>query len=110
MDTHTPTPTPLAAVVARPDHLFPTLTSPQVSRIAAHGRRRSITGGEVLVEVGDRPVPFFVVLSGEVQVLRPSEKGETLIVSHHTGHFSGEASMINGRRPSDACAPPNQAK
>jgi len=98
MDTHTPTPTPLAAVVARPDHLFPTLTSPQVSRISAHGRRRSITGGEVLVEVGDRPVPFFVVLSGEVQVLRPSEKGETLIVSHHTGHFSGEASMINGRR------------
>jgi thioredoxin reductase (NADPH) len=98
MDTPNPALTPLTAVVARPDHLFPTLTSRQVSRIAVHGRRRPITGGEVLVEVGDRPVPFFVVLSGEVQVLRPSDRGETLIVSHHAGQFSGEANMISGRR------------
>jgi thioredoxin reductase (NADPH) len=68
-----------------------------MSRIAAHGRRRTTARGEVLVEAGDRAVPFFVVLSGEVQALRPTDTAETLIVSHHTGQFSGEANMITGR-------------
>jgi len=51
----------------------------------------------VLVEVGDRPVPFFAVLSGEVHVLRPGDTAETLIVRHRAGQFSGEASTISGR-------------
>ncbi len=93
-----PSLTPLAATVSRPDRLFPTLTAQQLSRIAAHGRRRSTAPGEVLVEIGDKPVPFFVVLSGEVQALRPTDTAETLIVSHHAGQFSGEASMLSGRR------------
>jgi thioredoxin reductase (NADPH) len=89
---------PLAPLVAHTDRLFPTLTSQQVSRIAVHGRRRPVARGEVLVDVGDRPVPFFVVLSGQVQVFRPNDQGETLIVNHHSGGFSGEANMISGRR------------
>src|SRR4029453_16842622 len=98
MDTPVSSLTPLAPLVAHTDRLFPTLTSQQVSRIAVHGRRRPITRGEVLVEVGDRPVPFFVILSGELQVLRPNEQGEMLLVTHHAGAFSGEANMISGRR------------
>jgi thioredoxin reductase (NADPH) len=90
--------TPLPVTVSRPDRIFPTLTPPQLARIASHGKRRSTVSGEVLVEVGDRPVPFFLVLSGEVQALRPTGTAETLIVSHRAGQFSGEASMITGRR------------
>lgn len=66
--------------------------------MAVHGRRRSIARGEVLVEVGDRNVPFFVVVAGEVEALRPSETGDTLIVRLQPGQFSGEGSMLNGRR------------
>jgi thioredoxin reductase (NADPH) len=80
------------------DRLFPTLSAPQIARIASHGRRRAVSHGDVLVEVGDANVPFFVVLSGHVQALRPSEDGETLIVTHGPGQFSGEANMITGRR------------
>jgi thioredoxin reductase (NADPH) len=80
------------------DHLFPTLTPAQIQRIAVHGRRRAISHGEVLVEVGDQVVPFFVLLRGEVQVLRPSGGTETLIVTHRPGQFSGEGNMITGRR------------
>src|SRR5438046_2095725 len=98
MDTGNPSVTPLAVTVSRPDRVFPTLTAEQMSRIAAHGRRRSTTRGEVLVEVGDRSVPSFVVVNGELQALRPTDRAETLIVSHHAGQFSGEANMINGRR------------
>ncbi|HXY42464.1 MAG TPA: FAD-dependent oxidoreductase [Vicinamibacteria bacterium] len=90
--------TPAAATVPRPEHVFPTLTPQQLSRIAAHGRRRPTADGEVLVEAGDRAVPLFVVVSGELQVTRAGEGGETLIVSHHPGQFSGEVNLISGRR------------
>ena len=90
--------TPLAVTVSRPDRVFPTLTPEQLSRIASHGRRRSTILGDVLIEVGDKAVPVFVVISGELQALRPAEGGDTLIVSLQAGQFSGEANMISGRR------------
>ncbi len=90
---------PLASTVpSRAERLFPTLTGAQMARIAARGRRRAIARGEVLVEVGDSNVPFFVVVSGEVQALRPTGATEILIVAHGPGQFSGEAIMITGRR------------
>ncbi len=97
-DGRNPSQTPLAVTVARPERVFPTLTPEQLSRMAAHGRRRQTVRGEVLVEVGDKPVPVFAVVSGELQAVRPTDRAETLIVSHHAGQFSGEANMITGRR------------
>ena len=86
--------------MADPDHdrVFPTLTPAQIARLAPHGRRRAIARGDVLIDVGDRPVPFFVVLGGEVQVVRPADGSETLIVTHRAGQFTGEVNMITGRR------------
>jgi len=81
----------------RQDRLFPKLTPAQLTRIAAHGRRRPTSRGEVLIDVGDRIVPFFVVMTGEIQVLQVSGVAETLIVSHESGSFSGEANLISGR-------------
>jgi len=99
MNTPDPAPaTPLSDAVSRPDRVFPTLTTEQIARIAPHGRRRAITAGDVLVEIGDKAVPFFVVLSGEIEALRPGDKVETLLVRHHAGQFSGEANMISGQR------------
>jgi len=69
-----------------------------MARVAARGRRRPIARGDVLVDVGDQNVPFFAVVSGEIQALRPSGATETLIVAHGPGQFSGEAIMITGRR------------
>jgi len=84
--------------LSKTDHLFPTLTSAQIQRIAAHGRRRAIARAEVLIDVGAKVVPFFVVTSGEIQALRPSGGTDTLLVTHGPGQFSGEGSMITGRR------------
>src|ERR1041384_6302905 len=53
------------------EKIFPKLTPVQISRIAAHGRTRSVQSGEVLIEQGDTSVPFFVVITGEVEILRP---------------------------------------
>jgi thioredoxin reductase (NADPH) len=90
---------PLASTApSHAERLFPTLTHAQIARIAPRGRRRAIARGEVLVEAGDKDVPFFVVVSGEVQALRPAGATEILIVAHGPGQFSGEAVMITGRR------------
>jgi thioredoxin reductase (NADPH) len=83
---------------AHNDHLFPTLTPAQIQRIAAHGRRRTVARGEVLVEPGAKVVAFFVVIRGAIQVLQPTEAGDVVIVTHGPGQFSGEGNMITGRR------------
>jgi thioredoxin reductase (NADPH) len=45
------------------EQIFPTLTPAQIGRIALHGHMRTMQSGEVIVEQGDRNVPFFVVMS-----------------------------------------------
>ena len=64
----------MSSTASRAEQTFPTLTSAQVTRIAAHGHVRSVERGEVLCRVGDHP-PFFVVTSGELQIVRPTEAG-----------------------------------
>jgi len=78
--------------------MFPTLTPAQIARIAAHGGERPIARGDVLVEAGDPTVPFFVVRSGEIEIVRPSSLGDALVAVHGPGKFTGEANMILGRR------------
>ena len=82
----------------RIDQVFPSLTPAQIHRVAAHGRVRAIQPGEVLVEQGDSAVPFFVVVSGELEVVRPSGADETLITVHASGQFTGEVSTLSGRQ------------
>ena len=52
----------------------------------------------MLIEQGDSAVPFFVVVSGEIEIVRPSGRVETLIIVHGPGQFIGEVNMISGRR------------
>lgn len=93
---------PIAAVPSRPvpnvEQTFPKLTPEQVARVAAHGRTRRVERGEVLVGVGD-PVPnFFVVNRGTIEVLQPALNGETIVRVIPPGEFTGEVSMLSGRR------------
>jgi CRP-like cAMP-binding protein len=57
-----------------------------------------ISRDDILVEVGDKAVPSFVVVSGEVRILRPSSVVETLIVVHRPGEVLGERNMLTGCR------------
>jgi thioredoxin reductase (NADPH) len=84
--------------VSRSEHIFPTLTRAQMARIATHGRVRPVKAGDVLIEQGDSNVPFFVITSGEVEIVRPSPSGEMRVVVHGAGHFTGEVNMLAGRR------------
>jgi thioredoxin reductase (NADPH) len=83
---------------AHVEQIFPKLTPAQIRRVAARGRIRTIERGEVLYEQGDTSLPFLVVVSGEIEILRPSGSVETLITVHGSGQFTGEVGTLSGRR------------
>jgi thioredoxin reductase (NADPH) len=80
-----------------PDRIYPTLTPAQLARIAPHGRRRQVARGEVLVQAGESTARLFVVLVGRIDVVRPST-AEEVVVSFGPGMFTGEVTMLSGRR------------
>jgi thioredoxin reductase (NADPH) len=77
---------------------FPLLTQEQIDRIRPLSKVRRVNHGEILFEPGDMDVAFFVVLSGGMEIVQPDLHGERLIASHETGSFTGEITMISGRR------------
>jgi thioredoxin reductase (NADPH) len=83
---------------SRIEKIFPKLTPEQIHRIAAYGCMRSVQPDEVLIEQGDISVPFFVVITGEVEIVRPFGANETLVTIHGYGEFTGEVNMLSGRR------------
>jgi thioredoxin reductase (NADPH) len=90
--------TPLPLTASRSEEIFPTLTSAQIARVAKHGRTRTVRSGEILIEQGDRDIPFFVVLSGELEGVRPAGTSETRLLIVKAGQFTGEISILSGRR------------
>ena len=76
----------------------PVLTDAQLQRIEHYGTRRAVRDGKILFRQGDEGVHFFVVLSGELDVVRPEGDGERLVVRHQPGNFTGETAMLSGRR------------
>ena len=64
------------------DQVFPTLTTEQMQRIAAHGHMRRVEAGEVLVKVGAPITHFYVVRSGSLDGLQPMENGDD-VSDHH---------------------------
>ena len=69
----TPVTAPAAPPQSRPSRRIPmehpTLTPAQLERIAAHGRRRKVEEGEVLVEPGERTARFYLVVSGRIDAV-----------------------------------------
>ena len=92
-----PAPALASDTTARRDHIYPTLTAAQLGRLAAHGRRRRVEPGEVLMPAGEPVTRLFVVLEGRVEGVRPSTTGDALVVSLDPGMFTGEVTMLSGR-------------
>jgi len=78
--------------------IFPVLTGAQIDRVRPMGRLRAVQKGEILFEPNDTGVPFFVVLSGHMEIVQPTLEGERLIAAHGPGEFTGEVTMISGQR------------
>ncbi|NDQ55645.1 MAG: FAD-dependent oxidoreductase [Acidipila sp.] len=77
---------------------FPVLTATQISRVRAWGKLRDVKTGEILFEPEDSETPFFVLLTGRMEIVQTEFAGERAIAVHGPGEFSGEMTMISGRR------------
>src|SRR5512133_3208315 len=98
MTTMSNTPRGLPLTRAHVEQIFPKLTPAQIHRIAARGHMRAMERGEVFYEQGESAASFFVVVSGELEVIRPSGGVETLVTVHGSGQFTGEVGTLSGRR------------
>jgi CRP-like cAMP-binding protein len=77
---------------------FPALTSAQIDRIRPLAHSRQVRPGEILFEPNDTAVPFFVLLSGSMEIVQPTLEGERPIATHGPGGFTGEITMISGQQ------------
>ena len=84
--------------LTRKTQAFPILTPSQIDRTRPWGHARNVQQGEILFEPNDTAVPFFVLLSGSMEIVQPSLDGERPIAKHGTGEFTGEITMISGQR------------
>jgi len=83
---------------ARAEQVFPTLTESQIVRLAARGRERRVSAGEVLADVGEQSDRIFVVRNGRLQVVGQTIRGERVEIPVGPGQFTGESSTLSGRR------------
>jgi len=86
------------APMDRAAQMFPELTPAQIERVKTIGRRRDVRAGEVLIEVGEQNTRFFVVLTGELEVIRLIGQHEEPVAAHGAGQFTGEINMLSARK------------
>jgi thioredoxin reductase (NADPH) len=81
-----------------PDHptLFPRLTAAQIDQLAEDAETLSLSPGEVLFEQGQRDTPFFVILSGAVDVIDRQPEGDRYFTQCQPGTFAADISMFTG--------------
>jgi thioredoxin reductase (NADPH) len=89
---------PMPSALDSRTQIFPMLTTTQIDRIRRESKLRKVKAGDLLFEPGDTNVPFFVLLSGAMEIVQPTLRGELEIVSHGPGQFTGEMSMISGQK------------
>jgi len=82
----------------RREQTFPKLSSAQIGRVAALGEKRAVARGEILFAQGDSAIPLFVLTRGALEVVNPGDHGEVPLVILEPGEFTGEATMLSGRR------------
>src|SRR6202035_5686331 len=77
---------------------FPTLDEAQIARLSActASVSRSFEDGQKLFTVGDRDMKFFVVKSGEVEIVDHSGDEPKRLTVHRKGQFTGEVSHLTG--------------
>jgi thioredoxin reductase (NADPH) len=96
MDNSKPSAPPLPGVV--PDKMFPALTPAQQQRVAVHGRLRRAEAGETVFDPNTQENKFFVVVAGQLKLLKLSAEREEVVAVCGPGMFTGELNVLSGRR------------
>jgi thioredoxin reductase (NADPH) len=74
------------------------LSDAQLAELASFGTEREVASGEVLYRAGAEGYDFFVVLEGEIEVVRREATGDVSVARHGPGRFLGELNLLTGQR------------
>ena len=86
------------AAAAATDVAWPQLDPSAIAEIAAFGSEVAVEAGEMLYRAGGDPPNFFVVVEGEVEIVREGDD-EVVIAAHGPGRLVGELNLVTGQRP-----------
>src|SRR5580704_5567004 len=75
---------------------FPRLTTAEIAVLKPLATPHDYADGDTVFAAGQADIDLFVVESGQMDVLNPVD-GNTLIVTHDPGQFSGDIDLLTGR-------------
>ncbi len=76
----------------------PQLNASELADMATFGTERATRPGDLLFQAGDASYDLFVVLEGEVQVIRPDGADEVIVAEFGPSSFIGELTLLTGQR------------
>jgi thioredoxin reductase (NADPH) len=89
---------PLPSALNPRTQAFPIQTAAQISSVRSAVKLRQSKKDEILFDVGDTNVPFFILLFGRMEIVWPDLKSEGPVATHGPREFTGEMTMISRRR------------
>jgi thioredoxin reductase (NADPH) len=79
------------------------LSTSQLAEVTAFGAEQPTTAGELLFQAGEASYDLFVVLEGEVEIVRPAGAEAIPIATYGPGGFAGELNLLTGQRRTLDC-------
>jgi thioredoxin reductase (NADPH) len=77
---------------------FPELEDSEIAELREFADERRVQAGEMLFRAGEASYDLFVVLEGEVEVVRLDGSEVVVIAAFTPGRFVGELSLLTGQR------------
>jgi thioredoxin reductase (NADPH) len=75
-----------------------TLDARTLASLLPEGSERAVAAGDVLYRAGDPTPDFFVVLEGEVEIIREDDGAGVVVATHTANRFIGELNLLTGQR------------
>jgi thioredoxin reductase (NADPH) len=80
------------------DSASPTFDASELALLESLGTRRFVQAGSYLYRAGDSSYDFYVVLSGQIEIIVPTDGEDRLLATHGPGRFLGELNLLTGLR------------
>jgi thioredoxin reductase (NADPH) len=88
----------VSASTGRDPVAWPVLGASELADVATFGTERATEAGQLLFQAGEASYDLFVVLEGEVEVVRSDGADEAVVAEFGPGGFVGELTLLTGQR------------
>jgi thioredoxin reductase (NADPH) len=93
----------MSEVDTRAGDAWAALGAAELAEVATFGSERTTHAGELLFQAGEASYDLFVVLDGEIEVVRRAGNETVSIATYEPGGFAGELNLLTGQRRTLDC-------